>query len=109
MKLNIDMDSDESHLRKLNELVEECTQLHMHLQRKEQLPRKFTDEDRSRLKIFQGDLKNLMEEMGISGERFLKDLMNSPFVVHTKGDQINTRDLRRCLQLLVAFRNTHTP
>ncbi len=108
MKLNIDMDSD-SLLKKLNELVEECTQLHMHLQRKEQLPRKFTDEDRSRLEIFQGDLKKLMVEMGIYGEQFLAELNNSPFLVYTQDEKINTRDLRRCLKLLVAFRSTYSP
>ena len=94
----------ESSPKELNELVKECTEIHMLLQRKEQLPRKFTDEDRQRLKNFVSDLKRYMLAAEEEGAIFLDELNNSPYVVHTSDHQINTRDLRRCLKMLVTFR-----
>ena len=86
-------------------LIETCTKLLMKFQRKEQLPRKFVPEDYEELDQFEQDLSLFMAEAGAEGEAFLRFRRGSPLEIHVKNDAVNTRDVKRCLKLMVAFRN----
>lgn len=86
-----------------NELVQNCTRLLMTLQRKEQLIRKFTAEDWDNLKQFEKQLTEFMGNLGESGSAFLAEWSSSPLIIQGSDAKINTRELKRCLKLLVAF------
>ena len=77
----------------------------MAFQRKEQLPRKFTDGDWEQLRRFEDELEDFMRGAGAAGEEFLAAWRCSPLAVRTPAEVINTRELKRCLKMLVAFRD----
>jgi hypothetical protein len=86
-------------------IVETCMRLLMAFQRKEQLPRKFTDEDWVLLRSFETELQGFMQRAGKTGEEFLATWRSSPLDVKTREEVIETRQLKRCLKMLVAFRD----
>ena len=89
----------------VDRMVDTCMRLLMAFQRKEQLPRKFTDEDWEQLRRFEGELEEFMRGAGAEGEAFLTAWRCSPLVVRTPAEVINTLELKRCLKMLVAFRD----
>jgi hypothetical protein len=79
-------------------------------QRKEQLPRKFVPQDFADLRGFEAQLQEFMQGMGPAGQQFIDNWQGSNIVIieeGTEGTGINTRDLKRCLKLMIEFKDVH--
>ncbi len=92
----------------MDSLITTCTRLYMSFQRKEQLPRKFTEEDWKDFRRFEAELERCMLGLREAGEEFLEAWRTSPLDVRTSEQVINTRELKRCLKMLVIFRDRIT-
>lgn len=102
---NDDPPMNNNILEDFDRLIVLCMELLVKFQRKEQLPRKFVVQDWDELKAFEGYLNSFMNSIGECGADFLRERLASPFVISSDAPIINTRELKRCLKLLVKVRD----
>ena len=93
--------------RAFEALLARGAELLITFQRKEQLPRKFVPQDFEDMREFEAQLQGFMQGMGAAGQRFVDNWRGSNIVIVGDGAGINIRDLKRCLKLMIEFKDDH--
>ena len=93
--------------RTFEALLARGAELLIAFQRKEQLPRKFVPQDFEDMREFEAQLQEFMQGIGTPGQQFVENWQGSNIVIVGDGAGINIRDLKRCLKLMIEFKDDH--